>query len=91
MKRLLNVGVLVYSFFALSVSAAPINWGAATDVENSGRLMEAFNAGGSTSGSDQTVNGVPFAGTTALLDSNTDLDVFSPSPADLRRGSYFLF
>ncbi len=63
---------------SLSVSASSINWGTAMDVfaasgvVNCGAMVEAFDAGGSTFGCDQTENGVLFVGTTALLNRTPD-------------------
>ena len=65
-----------------------INWGPTTDilspteVINSGKLIEAFNASGTTSASDQTVNGVLFTGTSSLLPENDDSDCFSGDTGD---------
>ena len=48
----------------------------ASEVINSGTLIEAYNAGGSTSGTNVTVNGVLFIGTSTLLDGNSEADAF---------------
>ena len=86
----LTAGVVLFCLLSLTgvTQAAPIHWGPATDVfsasevVNSGTLIEAFNAGGSTSGRDQTVNGVLFTGTSALLSQARDQDVFSRDTGD---------
>ena len=87
---LLATGFVLFCLLSLTgvTQAAPIHWGPATDVfsasevVNSGTLIEAYNAGGTTSASDQTVNGVLFTGTTSLLKLNTDADVFSEDTRD---------
>ena len=64
-----------------------ITWGASTavstasDVDTSGTLIEAFNAG-KDGVSDQTVNGVLFIGTGSLLPSTTAIDAFSGDTGD---------
>ena len=73
--------------FPLALSAATIEWGAAaaissaSDVKNSGTLIEAFNAG-ADSVTDQTVNGVLFTGTGTLLDLSSTTDAFSGSTGE---------
>jgi hypothetical protein len=80
---MIGFAALTVLSFGTVTQGAPISWGPGTDVFsaseviNSGTLIEAFNAGGTTSGSDQTVNDVLFTGTSALLDQNSDDDVFS--------------
>jgi hypothetical protein len=84
MKRaILGLGAVCLVSMALPLQAAVITWGAATnvaavsDVVNANVLVEAFNTGGTTSGSDVTVNGVPFRGKSDFLDNNSDSDFFS--------------
>ncbi len=87
MKIFFNTG-FVCAVLSLSVSAAPIDWGPATDVYspteviNSGTLIEAFNAGGDTSGTNVTVNGELFVGTTAFLSKTASLSCFSGDTGD---------
>ena len=84
MKRaIICLGVACLVSMTPSLQAAVITWGpatnvaAASDVVNANVLVEAFNTGGTTSGSDQTVNGVPFRGKSDFLNSNTDIDFFT--------------
>jgi hypothetical protein len=89
MKRkctlILTVAVCLIS---VSSQAALITWGSATDISsasdviNTGTLIEAINAGGTGSGTDQTVNGVLFTGTSALLNRTNDVDVFPGTTGD---------
>ena len=75
------------NFQNITITAIPapsvITWGAATpisissDVSTIGELVEAFNTGGTTSGTDVTVNGVPFTGTATFLDNNSNIDFFT--------------
>jgi choline-sulfatase len=79
----------IFCFLGVPFSAlsAVINWGAATDVSGAsdvatnGALVEAFNAG-ATGVSNQTVNGVLFTGTGALLSLNTAGDFFASDTGD---------
>ena len=88
MNRIVWIVVLTALNWTTFTQGAPINWGrvkdvsSSTEVINRGTLIEAFNAGGSTSGRDQTVNGVLFTGTSALLSQTRDQDVFSRDTGD---------
>jgi pSer/pThr/pTyr-binding forkhead associated (FHA) protein len=89
-SEVINSGTLIEALPDLTgvTQSAPISWGPATDVFsrseviNSGTLIEAFNAGGTTSGSDQTVNGVLFTGTSSLLPLDKNLNFFSGDTHD---------
>ncbi|WDE98918.1 putative glycoside hydrolase [Lentisphaera profundi] len=92
MKRIsLATGIVLFCLLRLTgvAQAAQINWGPATDVFlaseviNSGTLIEAFNAGGKKSGSDQTVNGVLFTGTDTLLPLDKNVNFFSGDTGDV--------
>lgn len=71
----------------LAASAAFIYWStpvdvsAATDVDIRGSLVEAFNAGANDV-ADQTVNGVLFTGTGALMNKSTDADAYDGTTGD---------
>ena len=88
MNRIVWIVALTALNWTTFTQGAPINWGrvkdvsSSTEVINRGTLIEAFNAGGSTSGRDQTVNGVLFTGTSALLSQTRDQDVFSRDTGD---------
>jgi hypothetical protein len=88
MNRIVWIVALTALNWTTFTQGAPINWGrvkdvsSSTEVINRGTLIEAFNAGGSTSGRDQTVNGVLFTGTSALLSQARDQDVFSRDTGD---------
>jgi hypothetical protein len=87
-NKMLAILVLAVCLISVSSQAAIITWGDATDVSaasdviNTGTLIEAINAGGLNSGSDQTANGVPFTGMSSLLDMDNDVDVFSGDTGD---------
>ena len=82
-----GVILLLLAGLPWALSAATIEWGGATDVSsasdvsNSGALVEAFNAG-ADGVSGQTVNGVLFAGTGALLDRSSTTDAFGGDTGD---------
>ena len=88
MNRIVWIAFLTALNWTAVTQGAPINWGrvkdvsSSTEVINRGTLIEAFNAGGTTSGRDQTVNGVLFTGTSALLSQARDQDVFSRDTGD---------
>ncbi len=88
MKTLVSVLAMYLACVATIARAAEITWNsavnvsAASDVSTEGVLVEAFNAGGNISGTDQTVNGVLFTGTSSLLTANTDNDVFKGDTGD---------
>jgi hypothetical protein len=94
MKEIVWIAVLTALNWATVTQGAPIHWGPPTDVfrasevVNSGTLIEAYNEGGPTSGSDQTVNGVLFTGTTSLLSSNSDSDVVDAYSGDTGDAAY---
>lgn len=73
----------------LPLQAAPITWGPATnvndlsDVSTSGTLIEAINLGSTTTGTNQTVNGVLFTGSDSLLSSNSANDAFPGDTGDV--------
>jgi hypothetical protein len=87
MKGILLIAALTTLSLATVSQGATITWGAATavstsnDVSTTGVLVEAFNAG-FRNVSDQTVNGVRFTGTGALLLKNSTYGVFSGDTGD---------
>ncbi|MEP4077316.1 sulfatase-like hydrolase/transferase [Haloferula sp.] len=72
---------LILAACSLPALGAPITWGTPavvsdpSDVSTTGTLIEALNAGGTTSGVNVTVNTVPFVGTSTLLDLDSDTNV----------------
>ncbi|MDF7809285.1 sulfatase-like hydrolase/transferase [Pontiellaceae bacterium B12219] len=82
-----GAGILLFAGLPFTLSAATIEWGAASDISSawdvydSGALVEAFNAG-ADGVSGQTVNGVMFAGTGALLDRSSTTDAFNGDTGD---------
>ena len=86
MKRAI-AGVACLVSMALPLQAADITWGSATavsaasDVSTSGDLVEAFNIG-STAATDETVNGVLFAGKSDFLNNNSGSDFFNGDTGD---------
>ena len=88
MNKKIVLMLLAVSLMAGVTQAGVITWGSATDISsasdviNTGTLIQAINAGGAASGTDQTVNGVLFTGTTALLNRANDGDTFAGDTGD---------
>ena len=92
MKNLLTA--VASGFLSMhSLTAAPITWGAATDISGSndannhdvsttGTFVEAFNLGADNATTVMTANGVTFTGSGTVLDQSSTANAFNGSTGD---------
>jgi hypothetical protein len=86
--RFIAILMMVVCIVSVSSQAGVINWGSATDVSsasdviNTGTLIQALNAGADGVASNQMVNNVQFTGISTLLNRSNPVDVFSGTTGD---------